>query len=137
MFPLSKLPFDIVVDIMDFLDWFEIESEIFLPYFETHRFRRTAAQPIYTGFDLRRSYFYPKSTLNLHYYPRSDLFYVMEPDDYDRVSRLNTFLSTAAGLFVNLVYLDISYSNSRFIPDLKQLRSLNCSYTKVEELPET
>lgn len=122
---------------MDFLDSYQIETDVFRPYFGRHRYRRSAAYCVYTEFDIRLSYIYPNSKLDLYHYPESSILYEMESDDYERVISLHTFISIASGLFVNLNHLDISYSNSSHIPELPQLRTLNCSYTKVSKLPET
>lgn len=126
-----------IMEIMDFLTYYEVLSDVLDPYLDRHRYQRTASHIVYTERDIRRSYYFPNSKLSLNYYPRSDILYHMEPDDYDRVTSLSTFLSMSAGLFINLVYLDISYSTSSYIPQLTQLRTLNCSYTKVQQLPES
>ena len=135
---LQKLPYDIIIYMMNFLDENEIKYNIFSKYLESHKKIRDAMHIVLSMKDIVKYMDYP----NIQYYvkimlPRYNL--LLEDINYNKIKKveyIDGFIIPPT--LINLTYLNCSSTFIKIIPEsLINLEYLNCSCTLIKTIPST
>ena len=135
---LQKLPCDIIIYMMNFLDENEIKYNVFSKYLESHKKIRNAMHIVLSMKDIVKYMDYP----NIQYYvkimlPRYNL--LLEDINYNKIKKveyIDGFIIPPS--LINLTYLNCSSTFIKIIPEsLINLIYLNCSRTLINTIPTT